>query len=128
MKRVDSSSLNSALMDLSDEQRKAVSTIGETFSDQAILCTYVSNEFQTACLRLYCLGRFGDGGPTDWFTLYVQASKENGKHTATVLCASAGKYEGDPAFLAQLHTSYQTAMAELRNKLLATPVGATFPE
>lgn len=63
MKIVDSSCLNSALMELSEEQRKAVSTIGETFSDEAILGTYVSNEFQIACLRLYCLSRYGDGGP-----------------------------------------------------------------
>jgi hypothetical protein len=128
MKIVDSSCLNSALMELSDEQRAAVSTIGETFSDEAILGTYLSNEFQTACLRLYCLAQFGDGGPTDWFTMYAQAAKEDGKHMVNVLCASVGKYDGDPALLAQLHTSYQTAMADLRGKLLATPVGATFPE
>lgn len=128
MNIVDSSCLNSALLELTDDQRKAVGTIGETFSDAAILGTYVCNEFQTACLRLYCLSKFGDGGPTDWFTLYVQAAKENGKHRANVLCGSVGKYDGDPAFLAQLHTSYQTAMAELRNKLLASPVGAIFPK
>lgn len=68
--------------------------------------------------------------PIDWFTLYVQdvqAAKEDGEHMAKVLCASVGKYDGDPAVLAGLHTSYQTAMAALRTKLLATPVGATFP-
>jgi hypothetical protein len=125
---VDSSCLNSALLELNDEQRKAVGTMGETFSDEAIIGIYVSNEFQTLCLRLYCLAKFGDGGQTDWFTLYAQAAKENGKHMANVLCASVGKYDGDPAFLAQFHTSYQTAMAKLRSKLLVTPVGATFPE
>ena len=113
--------------ELSDDHRKAVSTIGETFSDEAILTTYVSNEFQTACLRLYCLSKFGDGGTADWFTLYAEAAKEDGKHMANVLCASVGKYDGDPAILAQLHTSYKTAMAELRAKLLSTPVGAVFP-
>lgn len=128
MKIVDSSCLNSALMELNDEQLMAISTIGETLSEQAILATYFSNEFQIACLRLYCRSRFGDGGSKDWFTLYAQAAKEDGKHMANVLCASVGKFDGDPAILANLHTSYQTAMADLRTKLLTTPVGATFPE
>lgn len=128
MNIVDSSCLNSALMELSEEHRKAISTIGKTFSDEAILGTYVNNEFQIACLRLYCLSKFGDGGTADWFTLYAEAAKEGGKHMANVLCASVGKYDGDPTILTQLHTSYKKAMAELRTKLISTPVGAVFPD
>ncbi len=128
MDLLDSSSLNSALLELKDDERKVITKIGEEFSDEIMLGVYASCEFQTACLRLYCFVNYGDGGQKDWFTLYASATKENGKHMANIMLASVEKYNGDPAFLAQLHKPYEAAMAELRNKLLSTPIGATFPD
>lgn len=128
MNIIESSCLNSALIDLDDEKRKSLRTIGEGFSEEAILATFIGNEFQSLCLRLYCINNFSDGCKNDWFSLYTEAAKAHGKHRANLLCASVGQHESDPAFLAHLGKQYEVAMEELRNKLLHTPVGTTFQE
>jgi hypothetical protein len=128
MDMVDSSALNSALLELKDNERRSIAKIGEEFLDGIMLNVYLSSEFQTACLRLYCFAKYDDGGQKDWFTLYTSAAKENGKHMARILLASVDKYDGDPTFLVLLHAPHKAAMAELRTKLLVTPVGATFPD
>lgn len=128
MDMVDSSALNSALLELKDDDRKAINNLGESFSDGVTLGLYLSSEFQASCLRFYCIANYGDGSQKDWFSLYVSAAIENGKHMARMLLANVDKYDGDPAFLAQLHKPYEAAMAQLRDKLLSTPIGAIFPD
>lgn len=128
MDMVDSSALNSALLELNDADRKAINNLGESFSDGVILGLYLSSEFQTSCLRLYCITNYGDGNQKDWFSLYASAATEKGKHMAQMLLANLDKYTGDPALLVQLQKPFEVAMARLRNKLLPTPIGAIFPK
>jgi hypothetical protein len=47
---------------------------------------------------------------------------------ASILLASAGIFEGDRQLLAVTQKFYDNTMPELRRRLLASPVGATFPE
>jgi len=127
MDLLDASCRYSALMELGEEQRAAISVSNEALSDEYVFAGYVSNEFKTACLRAYCLAKYGDGGSNDWFSHYIQAAEEEAKHMAGVLCVNAGVYDGDLAILATLQPHYRTIMADLRSKLINTPVGATFP-
>lgn len=128
MDMLDSSAFNSALLELNDDEIKAINSLGENFTNGVILGLYLSSEFQTSCLRIFSVANYSDGSQNDWFSLYASAATDNGKHMAHIMLANVDKYDGDPAFLAQLHEPYQLAMAQLRNNLLSTPVGAIFPD
>jgi hypothetical protein len=126
MDSVDSSCRNSAILAMNEDQLRAITSRGDSFTRENLLGVHLFSEFETYCLRLYAYSKFQDGNRNDWFQLYVEGSSEYGKHMANMVAASAGVYPGDPNTLALLHEPFEKAHHELRQKLLKSPLGASF--
>ncbi len=127
MDAVDTSFINEAILNLDEKVKKKIqNTLGDQFSDDMLVWGYLTGNIMSGILRWYSWQKYGDASEDDWYTCYIEVSKENANNTAQMLKEHAAN-EG-AQFHAILYKPWKQAMEQLREKLLKVPIQTPVPK
>jgi hypothetical protein len=128
MDAVYDSTFNAKILECSDDQIAVITSQIFKNTKKDIFAVLLHTEFMVICLRLYSHVNYSDAGSKDWFQLWKRGARLKASAEISAFLIKVGKAEGNLMLSAAILKGFYDTEPELRRNLLASPVGAVFPE